>query len=585
MKRLRKQGLARLVLAGLSAASLQAEGAGGDSAAALQPAQNRAGEQAASASRLCSRGMRTIADMRLRRVHTDSARLTLVLPEGSTASVHARGSKGIVVTLPCLRLPPKWLHSMALGDFKTVLKTMQPRWQAEQTLLQLQARVPVRFNTHRKGLRFVVTIRRARYAATLDTRKPVTLTLQDAEACTTLQNLANMAGVNMVISTAVKSRLTLSLHETPWQQALDVVLFAAGLARRMMGDIMYIAPAEEIAAYEKAEQERHQAAEAREALTLVNLPLNYAEAEEVAAAIQQRKRGLVSARGSVSVDKRTNTVIVQDTASALARIRELVTTLDAPMRQVLIQARVVEVNRDALEELGLRVYAGSGGVPFTFGRSIAGQIKGADDGSGSGTPGPRAGGQGRSGAGLLLLNFSRLSGTVDLNLELSALESEARAKKLSNPHLLVADNREAFIKQGKDIPYQERTYSGGTSIAFRQAVLELLVRPRIAPNNRITLFVSVKKDEAGADVAGSNAPVIMTREIRTRLLVKNGETVVLGGIYENEHSNLVHKLPWFSNLPLIGQVFRYTRYELVDRELLIFLTTSIVEPENGATVL
>ncbi len=366
------------------------------------------------------------------------------------------------------------------------------------------------------------------------------------------------------------------MKDIPWQEALDIILVSKSLGKREIGSVIFIAPASEITAHEQAELAARNAVEASESLVVAYKQLNYAKAADVIPIIQSSGAGFLGARGSISSDTRTNTLIIQDTQESIDKVLNIVNRLDSPTREVLVHARVVEISRIALEEIGFRFLVGEGGIPLSVGNKVQGQVS-----QGSGTLYQTVGDVpvflATQGGSALGLSFSRIFESVDLGMELSALETLNKAKSLSNPRLVVADNLTASIIQGEDVPYLQSTASGAASIAFVQAALELLVTPQISPNNTITLDVTVKKDEPTEDPVTAGVPGILTRQIKTKLVVNDGETVVLGGVYEKKLENANQQVPLLGDIPLLGWLFRYKRTRIENRELLIFLTTTILD--------
>jgi type IV pilus assembly protein PilQ len=426
----------------------------------------------------------------------------------------------------------------------------------------------------------------------------LTLNFQDIETRAVLQLLAETSGQNIVVSDTVQGNVTLRLQNVPWDQALDIVLRTKGLDKRQEGNVIYVAPAEELAAREK------QQAESRKALTELApvrteyLQVNYAKASDLAGLIQsQGKTSLLSERGSVSIDERTNTLLLADTAERLADIRRLVQTLDIPVKQVLIEARIVIVNDDFSRELGVRfgvagvgnygdgglAYVGAGGldtVPGTSGPIISPSGP-SQNGTNVQTPTvndrymvnlPIANPAGKIAMTLLDSNY-----VVDL--EITAAQREGRGEVISSPRVITANGKEAVIEQGTEIPYQESASSGATTTQFKKAVLSLKVTPQITPDDRIILDLTVSKDSVGQilpSATGGSVPSIDTRNVTTQVLVNDGQTVVLGGILETERRDTVNKVPWLGDVPGLGLLFRSKSKTDNKDELLIFVTPKIL---------
>ncbi|MCF6776957.1 type IV pilus secretin PilQ [Thiotrichales bacterium 19X7-9] len=396
----------------------------------------------------------------------------------------------------------------------------------------------------------------------------ITLDLQDISVRAALQVLADFAKFNLVTSDNVTGNISLQLKNVPWQEVLDIILVAKNLGKRKIGNTLYIAPATVIATQEEEALAALNATEAAEPLRNEFIRLNYADVKELYRVLTTQKQDVLSARGSLSVDPRTNTLIVEDIQSYIDKINLLVNELDIPTQQVLIEARIVEISRSVIDELGIN-YSGSANVNIDGkGGTVTGNV---NPNFVTPTLPPIAG------SSTLGLSFARLPGSISLNMELLALESEGEAKQVSNPHLVVSDNEEAYISQGQEIPYLESTSSGAASLTFKDAVLELRVTPQIAPNDYLVMTILVKKDQKTNEQVAGGAPILSKREIKTRLLMKNQETIVLGGIYEKEIAHRHSKVPLLGDLPLIGWLFSSRSDRTINRELLIFLTPRIIE--------
>jgi type IV pilus assembly protein PilQ len=383
----------------------------------------------------------------------------------------------------------------------------------------------------------------------------------------------------------------------PWDQALDIVMRTKGLDMRREGNVMFVAPAQEIAAREKELLTARAQVQQLAPLRTEYLQINYAKASDLAALIKSGQgSSLLSDRGSVAIDERTNTLLLQDTSERLGDIRRLVSTLDIPVRQVLIEARIVIVNDDFRRELGVR-----------FGATVA-IPHGGSDGSGVvGTPGFITEDNGavisdepgidlpqgfelpdQAERYLVNLPIANPAGRIAMtlidsdyivDLELSAAQAEGRGEIISSPRLITANQREATIEQGVEIPYQESSSSGATTTQFKKAVLSLKVTPQITPDNRVILDLTVAKDSIGqlvASATGGFVPSIDTREIVTQVLVNDGQTVVLGGILETERRDAETKVPWLGDVPVLGRLFKTTSKTDNKDELLIFVTPRIL---------
>jgi type IV pilus assembly protein PilQ len=429
------------------------------------------------------------------------------------------------------------------------------------------------------------------------TGERLTLNFQDIEVRAVLQLLADASGQNIVVSDSVHGSVTLRLQNVPWDQALAIILQTKGLGERKQGNVILVAPQEELAAREKAELVARSAVQQLEPLRSEYLQINYAKAADLAALVKSQSNSLLSKRGNVSVDDRTNTLLLQDTPERLEQINRLVARLDVPVRQVEIEARIVLVNDDFQRQLGARL-----GLTDTFPGSstfttTTGTAAGTDSILNSATqvntgqskyityPFGSGGAPERYNVNLPVANptgsiaVGILSGYKLVDLELSAAEAETEAKDISSPRVITANQKQATITQGVEIPYQQSASSGATSISFKKAVLELKVTPQITPDNRIILDLDVRDDEIGAVVVesgGINVPSIDTREVTTQVLVNDGQTVVLGGILQTKSDDVVNKVPWLGDLPVLGHLFKNTNRTNNKDELLIFVTPKIV---------
>ncbi|MGH8310142.1 MAG: type IV pilus secretin PilQ, partial [Steroidobacteraceae bacterium] len=430
------------------------------------------------------------------------------------------------------------------------------------------------------------------------TGERLTLNFQDIETRAVLQLLADASGQNIVVSDSVTGSVTLRLQNVPWDQALDIVLRTKGLDQRKQDNVIIVAPQDELAAREKADLAAKKDISELAPLRSEFLQVNYAKASDMAELVKSQGGSLLSSRGNVAVDERTNTLLLQDTSDKLAEIRRLVATLDIPVRQVLIEARIVIVNDDFTRELGVRAgYTGieqSGNDLILASGSAAGAdtmlSSALDNIAATGIPTPievpvGAAASNRYNVNLPVTNaagriaLAVLGSDYIVDLELSAAQAEGRGEIVSSPRVITANQKEASIEQGVEIPYQESASSGATTISFKKAVLALKVTPQITPDNRIILDLNVKKDSIGQVIVtsgGVNVPSIDTREISTQVLVNDGQTVVLGGILETERRDDQTKVPYLGDVPFLGRLFKTTRKSNNKDELLIFVTPKIL---------
>lgn len=415
--------------------------------------------------------------------------------------------------------------------------------------------------------------------------KRLSLNFQDIEIRSVLQLLADFTGLNIVVSDSVSGKLTLRLKDVPWDQALDIILRSEGLAKRESGNVMLIAPTEEIATRERIELEAHQQVQELTKLRTEFLQINYAKATAMMEIIKSDNNSILSERGSAAVDERTNTLMVHDTEEKLTAVRAMISRLDIPVRQVLIESRIVVASDDFNKELGVRFGVNRDTRKDGEGSVVSGTLEGITNHIND----EKLGNPDRfninlpttNQVGTLALAFATQSGAL-LELELSAMQAEGRGEVISSPRVITANQKEAFIEQGVEIPYLEASSSGAATISFRKAVLGLKVTPQITPDDRVIMDLTVNKDSVGElfGQGDNRIPSIDTREINTQVLVNNGETVVLGGIYEQVIRNETSRVPFFSDLPLIGRLFKHTNNEDDKTELLVFVTPKIIKDSS-----
>ena len=415
------------------------------------------------------------------------------------------------------------------------------------------------------------------------TGETLSLNFQDIEVRKVLNLIADFTNLNLVASDTVGGNITLRLQDVPWDQALDLVLRTKGLDKRQVGNVLLVAPAEEIAAREQLELENQRAAQELAPLRTEFIQVQYSKAADIAglltgnsisgAAEAGDSSVLLTARGSVAVDERTNTLIVQDTAAKLQEVRDLMQVLDVPVRQVMIEARIVTAESSFSERIGVRWGAfasdnlGNSGIGASIG-------SGFDDGAlGTATQGlnvdlvPAGAQKGAFSLGLA-------ANDVQLNLELNALEAEGRGEVVAQPKIVTADQSPASIQQGAQIPYSTVS-DGGTNVQFQNAVLSLDVTPQITPDGNVIMELAIAQDSVGGTTSDGQI-IIDTRKLNTTVLVGDGETIVLGGVFEETNNNDVEKVPVLGDLPLLGKLFRNKVVIEDKKELLVFITPKLI---------
>ncbi|WP_337076473.1 type IV pilus secretin PilQ [Aeromonas dhakensis] len=512
----------------------------------------------------------------------------LVTLDNSSAAVDV-SSRGqtVLAKFHGTRVPDDLLNLINVQDFATPVSQVEVFRQGNDTLFELSVNGQFDYRYDQADKMFIVEVKK-RTAASAGKQyqgKPISLNFQDIPVRTVLQLIADFNNLNLVTTDSVSGNITLRLDGVPWEQALDIILKVRGLDKRLDNNILLVAPAEEIAAREKQQLEsRNQVADLAPLYTEY-LQINYAKASEVAALLSSESTKLLSAKGAVSVDERTNVLVVKDTADVISNIKRMLDILDIPVKQVVIEARMVTIDDGFDEALGVRwgVTKNDG-----HGNSTSGTIEG-NDGSGNNNGGStitRPGVDDRlnvnlpvtNAAGTLAFQVARLANGTLLDLELSALEKESKAEIIASPRVTTANQKPALIEQGTEIPYVESSSSGATSVTFKKAVLSLKVTPQITPDNRVILDLTVTQDTKGETVptGTGDAVSINAQSITTQVLVNNGETLVLGGIYQQTITNDVTKVPLLGDIPGLGGLFRKTTSANKKRELLIFVTPKIV---------
>jgi len=405
--------------------------------------------------------------------------------------------------------------------------------------------------------------------------KAISLNFQDIPVRTVLQIIADYNGFNLVTSDTVSGNITLRLDGVPWDQALDIILKVKGLDKRMEGNILMVAPSDELAAREARDLKAKQQVADLAPLYSEYVQVNYAKALDFSNLIKNEDTSILSSRGSVTVDERTNTLLIRDTAKSIEDIKRMILVLDVPVRQVVIESRMVTVKDNINEELGIRW-----GVTNTDGESSSSGNLTAADSAGSGVA-PSIGDRMNvnlpvvNPAGSVAFQVARLANGTILDLELSALEKENKGEIIASPRITTANQKQAYIEQGVEIPYQEAASSGATTTQFKKAVLSLTVTPHITPDDRIILDLLITQDTVSA-VQNGSAPAVDTQRIGTQVLVNNGETIVLGGIYQQQVISTVSKVPVLGDVPYFGWLFRNKNNFNEKKELLIFVTPRIV---------
>lgn len=585
---------------------------GGAPAAAAIAAPPYAGVQSSSA----------ISSIDFRRGDKGEGRVVVALSNPSTVvDINEEGGK-VVARFRNAGIPESLARRLDVTDFATPVKFVDAARDGLNTAVTVTPLDSADFEqvAYQAGNLFTIELHPLTQARIEERKKQdpqyegerISLSFQNVEIRSLLQIIADVANTNMVVSDSVAGEIAIRLQNVPWDQALDIIMLTKGLGMRQEGNVMLVAPLTELAARDKVEAEA--AAQLNELAPLRTelIQVNYAKGADLAALLKSKDSSVLSERGRVTVDERTNTLLVVESREILAEVRSLVAKLDIPVKQVLIESRIVVANNDYSKELGARFGVsaiarnGDNGLITTSGSVTStntavqgflangfpvptGTIPGNSGGGGAG------GGAGGASTGSdtsrfnLSLPASANAGRIALavlgadylvDLELSALQAEGRGEVISSPRVITANAKEASIEQGVEIPYQESASSGATTISFKKAVLSLTVSPQITPDDRIIMDLEVKQDNVGQIVPtgnGGTAPSIDTREVTTQVLVDNGSTVVLGGIYQHENRDTVNKVPLLGDIPILGALFRNKLTVSNKDELLIFVTPKILQ--------
>ncbi len=534
-----------------------------------------------------------ILNLDFRRGAKGEGRVELTLADPNTAVDMKKRGQQVIVTLKNSALSTDLERRLDVIDFATPVQTVDAFNHGNDVRLIITAVSDFDHIAYQADEQLTIDVKpiikkeepetaRRKFAYT---GERLSLNFQNIEVRAVLQLIADFTGINMVTSDTVTGNLTLRLKNVPWDQALDIVLKTKGLAKRESGNVMLIAPTEEIAAREKLELEASKQIVELAPLISETIQVNYAKASELAALIQSKEKSFLSARGSINIDQRTNKLLVQDTAENVDLIIALVEELDVPIRQVLIESRIVLAGTQFTRELGVKFGVSSETVSGSRSITTSGSLNAADAYNQFGvTPQlderlnvnlPAI----SSSAGSIGLAIAKLPFGTLLDLELSAAQAEGKSETISSPKVITADQQEAVIESGQEIPYQEASSSGATSVSFKKAVLSLKVTPQITPDDRIVMDLMVNKDSPDFANLVQGVPPINTQNVETQVLVDNGETVVLGGVYEQTKTKSINRIPFFGDLPLVGALFRNNTETNDKQELLIFVTPKLLKED------
>lgn len=580
---------------------------------AQQPSSSVVDSSGSQADQDASAGSR-ITEIDFRRGEEGEGRVVLSLSDDQIRASISETGEGVQLEMPGVDIPEELRRRLDVVDFATPVTMVSASQDRQGAVLDVDIKGQYDYMAYQADDEYVISVKplTEREVELRDeefqyTGDKLSLNFQDIEVRSVLQIIADFTDLNLVASDTVGGRITLRLENVPWDQALDLVLKTKGLDKRVNGNVMMVAPAEEIAERERQELESRQQLEELAPLRTEYIRVRYANAREMFDLFRGNRGGdgagsggsggsggnqatgsVLSERGDAIVDERTNSIIITDTAERIEQFKRLVEQIDIPIRQVMIEARLVIANTDFRNEMGVRW----GGIGFNRSDDALVEVGGSTEALDSSPASPA---EWLSGSGTLDLQenmmvdlglgnptgsfaFSVLSDSAFLDLELSALETTGQAEIISQPKVITGDKQQASIESGTEIPYQEASASGATSTSFKEAVLKLDVTPQITPDNRIIMDLIINQDSVGQLTSGG-IPSIDVTELQTKVLVRNGQTVVLGGIFQVDQLEGEDKVPLLGDIPFLGKLFRRDVRTQEKRELLVFITPKIMADE------
>ncbi|MCX7117592.1 MAG: type IV pilus secretin PilQ [Legionellales bacterium] len=538
-----------------------------------------------------------ITGIQFRGASKQGGRLIIDVTDPGIPTDVVQTGKNIVVNFMSTRIPENLMKRYDVEDFQSPTQFITAVQEGKSTRITLQNKGDYGHFAYQVNRQFIIDVfplsaeelQAAKLKKKVFLGKRISLNFQDIQVRAVLQLLADFTGVNLVVSDTVLGNITLRLNNVPWDQALDIILTTQGLGKRQMGNVILIDKASAFVTRETEDLKEQLAQRKLAPLRSELLQINYAKAADIAVMLKDRTNSLLSERGSLSVDVRTNTIWLQDTGSQIEIIRTLVSQLDVPVRQVVIEARIVDVSKKCELDLGI-----AWGVSKPT--HLSGTLAGANQMAQGIPPAlvtpltqrlnldlpatPTFGAQAAS----VGLAVAKLGDGFLLDLELSALESVGNAEIIASPRLMTTNQQPAVISSGEDIPYQQSTSSGATAVAFKQAVLSLKVTPQITPDNKLLMDLYITQDADSGDRV-NGVPIILTKSIQTNVLVNNGQTIVLGGIYKADKSNTIIRIPFLGSLPFVGHLFSSTSVKSDNEELLIFITPRIITSNLSITAI
>ncbi|RAP38702.1 pilus assembly protein PilQ [Legionella quinlivanii] len=528
-----------------------------------------------------------ITNLDFRGTGAEGGRVVIDVTDASIPIDVTQTGKEVVVNFMSTQIPQRLIKRFDVADFQSPAQLLNLQQDGKDARLTIISKGDYGHYAYQVNKQFIVEIyplsaeeaKQAKLKKMVFTGKRISLNFQNIQIRAVLQLLAEFTGINIVVSDQVQGSITLRLNDIPWDQALDIILKTNALDKRKTGNVLLIDKASNLLEQEKNALKAQQAVTNLAPLRSQLIQINYAKAADIAVLLKDKNNSLLSKRGTLSVDARTNTIWIQDTGAQIEEIRELVKQLDIPVKQVLIEARIVNVTKDFARDLGIR---------FGISRPthLSGTLSGANQLAQNVAPADVVPLSDRLNVDLAAtpvsaspasvgIALAKLGDGILLDLELSALESEGRGEVISSPRLITTNQQSAVIESGEEIPYQEATSSGATAVAFKKAVLSLKVTPQITPDNKIMMDLQINQDTPSPQTF-NGVPAILTKEIQTNVLVNNGQTIVLGGIYKQDKNNSINRVPFLGNLPVVGVLFRNQSTEIKNEELLIFITPRII---------
>ncbi len=573
---------------------------------AIKGPETVGGKVAVFAEKTFSPVSHAVRDLNFRRGERGEGRIVVDLSDPNVGIDIRQQGQELVVDFLKATLPDNLRRKFDVADFGTPVSAIVASVQGGNSRLVISPNGLWEHQAYQADNQFVVEVKRVAEDPNKLTKSAsatdyggdrISLNIQNTPIKQLLQTLGEEFGYNVVMSDTVSGSISLRLQNVPWDQAFDLILERGGLDKRKRGNVLLIAPKDELLKKEELELQSKQLISDVEPLKTESFQLNYQRAEAFQKILTDEKQRILSKRGSAVIDPRTNTLFIQDTPGRLEELRKLIAKIDIPVRQVMIEARIVEASDSFSKNLGARlgfhdvssVVSGSNRIQGRIGGSL--NDTGYHTGQTSTVPNYIADGTTRNNSatsvnlpatsikgsqpGAFSLILFNPSATRFLNLELSALEVDGKGKVVSSPRVMTSDQTEALIEQGVEIPYQQATSAGATAVAFKKANLSLKVKPQITPDGRVMMALDINKDVPDTTLAGGTI-AIKTKHIKTDVLVDNGGTVVIGGIYEETESRSVSRIPFLGDLPYVGFLFKNTSTDREKVELLVFITPKII---------